>query len=315
MMNLLQLRQFLVLAETLSFRGAAEKLHISQPPLTVSIRKLEEEFGTRLFARSTRSVKLTPAGVAVLREIRQAMLHIDRAKRHALEAEGGVRGTLRIGSVGSATISLLPRVVPSFQEKYQAAELDIHEFPSNKVLEGVERGTLDLGFVRTPVVGSYDVDSVPMEQDRFVAAVPDRHPLANRRAIHLRELASEAFISYSRNDSSGIHFAVANSCHAAGFSPLIVHEATQIQAAVSLVAVGMGVALVPSLHARSRHDGVSFLELTGPSATFEIGLALVFRSMNETVLGRAFREFSIKLVGKPNAGVRRRVIAPGKGKL
>jgi DNA-binding transcriptional LysR family regulator len=286
-MNIRQLRQFVVLAETLNFRKAAEALHISQPPLSVAIRKLEEDFGTPLFERSTRSVKLTAAGTAALIDVRKA-----------IEASEGIRGTLRIGSVGSATISLIPRMVPPFRAQFPGVEIVIREYPSTKIIEEVEKGGLDLGLIRTPIVGSYDVVSIPIEQDKFVAAVPSGHRLSSRSSIHLRELSNEAFISYSRGESTGINFAVANACRAAGFSPKIVHEATQIQAAVSLVAAGMGVALVPSLHSQLKNRKVRFLPLQGRSPSLEIGLATVYNSISETEIGKAFRDFCLRLLVK-----------------
>lgn len=289
-MNIRQLRQFVVLADTLSFRKAAEALHISQPPLSVSIRKLEDDFGMPLFERSTRAVKLTPAGTAALQEVRKALLHLDRAKQHALEVKGGIQGTLRIGSVGSATLSLIPRIVPSFQAQFPRVEIVIREFPSNKILQGITNGGLDLGLVRTPIVGTYDVSSILLEQDKFLAAVSSTHRLARRPSIRLRELSDDAFISYSREESTGISFAVSNACQASGFTPRIVHEATQIQAAISLVAAGMGVALVPSIHARMAIPKVRFLPLRGSSPSLEIGLALVFNPGSESDAGRAFRQ-------------------------
>lgn len=295
-MNIRQLRQFVVLADTLNFRKAAETLHISQPPLSVAIRKLEGDFGTPLFERSTRSVKLTAAGTAVLTDVRKALLHLERAKQHAVEAAQGVRGTLKIGSVGSATLSIVPRMVPPFRAQFPGVEIVVREYTSNKIIEEVERGELDLGLVRTPIVGSYDVNSLPIERDKFVAAVAAGHRLAARPSIHLRELSGEAFISYSRGESSGIHFAVANACQAAGFTPKIVHEATQIQAAISLVEAGMGVALVPALHSRMKHKKVRFLALQGRSPSLEIGLAMVYNSISETEIGKAFRNFCLKLL-------------------
>jgi len=297
-MNIRQLRQFVVLADTLNFRKAAEALHISQPPLSVAIRKLEEDFGTPLFERSTRSVKLTAAGAAVLTDVRKALLHLDRAKQRAIEACEGIRGTLRIGSVGSATISLIPRLVPSFRSQFPGVEIVIREYPSTKIIEEVEKGGLDLGLIRTPIVGSYDVVSIPMERDKFVAAVPAGHRLSAETSIHLRELSDEAFISYSRGESTGINFAVANACQIAGFSPKIVHEATQIQAAISLVAAGMGVALVPSLHSQMKNRHVRFLAIRGRSPALEIGLATIYNSITETDIGKAFREFCLRLLEK-----------------
>src|SRR5690606_12267427 len=110
-MNDRQLRHFCVLAETLSFRNAAERLNIVQPALSMSIRRLEEEFGVALFERTTRAVSLTSAGRAALADVRKALKHLDQAKYQAGLAQQGATGHLEIGFVGSASFELLPSVI------------------------------------------------------------------------------------------------------------------------------------------------------------------------------------------------------------
>jgi DNA-binding transcriptional LysR family regulator len=293
--QLRQLRQFVVLAETLNFRKAAELLHISQPPLSVAIRKLEASFGAPLFERSTRQVRLTPAGEAALVDIRKALFHLDQAQRHALQTVEGMRGVLTIGSVASATLSLIPRLVPPFRQQFPGVELVLREYPSNRIVEEVEKGELDIGLVRAPIVGRYAVGVMTVERDWLVAAVPADHPLATRERVALAELAEMPFVSYAQKESTGLHFAVTAACQAAGFLPRVVHETAQIQATVSLVAAGLGVALVPALHSRLRSDGVRFLDLSDAPATREIGLALVYNPENETNIARCFRESTARL--------------------
>lgn len=292
-MDIRQLRQFVVLAETLNFRRAAELLHISQPPLSVSIRKLEQSFGMDLLTRSTRQVRLTEAGHAALEEVRKCLFHLDQAQRHARETLEGTRGTLTIGSVGSATLSLIPRIIPPFRRDYPGIDLVLREYPSNRIVEDVENGRLDLGLVRSPIIGRYQVRAVGLERDRLIAVVHADSPLAVHEAVSLRELANEAFISYSREESAGLHAAVAGACQSAGFLPRVVHETTQIQATISMVAAGLGVALVPSLHGRLPNDKVRFLDLTDQARLPEIGLSLVYNPENETSAVRHFRENSL----------------------
>lgn len=297
-MDVRQLHQFVVLAETLNFRRAAELLHISQPPLSVAIRKLEESFGTPLFERSTRHVKLTDAGIAALEDVRKALFHLDQAQRHARETVEGVRGLLRVGCVGSATLSLIPRIIPDFRKRYPGIELVLRDYPSNRITEEVERGLLDVGLVRSPIIDRYQVTTVLLEADRLIAVVPAGNALALRERIALAELADEPFVSYSYEESTGLHYAVSSACQAAGFIPRVVQESTQIQATISLVAAGLGVALVPSLHGRRAVDGVHFLALTDASLGPDIGLSLIFNAQTETRVSRAFRLTCMDVMGR-----------------
>lgn len=296
-MDVRQLRQFVVLAETLNFRRAAELLHISQPPLSVAIRKLEESFGMALFERSTRHVKLTEAGEAALADVRKALFHLEQAQRHARETVEGVRGLLRVGCVGSATLSLIPRILPVFRQRYPGIELVLRDYPSNRIIEEVERGLLDIGLVRSPIIDRYQVTSVLLEADRLIAVVPARHALAQRDTVALADLSEVPFVSYSREEATGLHYAVSSACQAAGFIPVVVQETTQIQATISLVAAGLGVALVPSLHGRRGVDGVRFLALSDASLGPDIGLSLIFNGQTETRISTAFRMTCIEVMG------------------
>lgn len=297
-MDVRQLRQFVVLAETLNFRRAAELLHISQPPLSVAIRKLEQSFGTPLFERSTRQVRLTEAGAAALEDVRKALFHLEQAQRHARETVEGVRGLLSVGCVGSATLSLIPRILPDFRRRYPGIDLVLRDYPSNRIIEEVERGLLDVGLVRSPIIDRYQVSSELLEADRLIAVVPASHGLASRARIALAELADAPFVSYSQQEATGLHYAVSSACQAAGFLPRVVQETTQIQATISLVAAGLGVALVPSLHGRRSVDGVHFLTLTDVNLGPDIGLSLIFNAQTETRIARAFRSTCMDVIGK-----------------
>jgi len=296
-MELRQLQQFVVLAETLNFRQAAEQLHISQPPLSVSIRKLEEDLGVALFERSTRQVNLTEAGRAVLPEFRKALFHIQQARRHAVEADSGSRGELSIGSVGSATISLIPRIAPRFRQRYPGIALRLVEQPSSKVLDMVERGDLDLGLVRYPFVCAPKLQMVALEWDRLVVALPSNSPLIGdqQTSIDLDQLADQPVIAYAPTE--GLHHVVLQLCQKAGFIPRLEHSTSQIQAAISMVAGGLGITLLPAMHARNKVKGVRFLELSSPFQERMTGLALVYDPDNESSLARQFRESAIEILG------------------
>ncbi|KAF1053601.1 MAG: Hca operon transcriptional activator HcaR [Stenotrophomonas maltophilia] len=295
-MELRQIHQFLALAETLNFREAAERLHMSQPPLSVSIRKLEEEIGLPLFERTTRQVSLTEAGEAVLPELRKALLHVQQARRYALEAGAGERGQLTLGSVGSATLSLIPRLIPEFRRRYPGVALELRELPSSGVLELVENGRADIGLVRFPLPQPTALTLIPLVWEPMMLVVPQDSALAlsGRTRVHLAEVADQPLIDYPHTE--GLHYVLLQLCQAAGFVPQLTHSTTQVQAAISLVACGLGVALVPALHARNSSAPVCFLELETPHQERTVALALVYNPENQGRVVRQFRDVAMELM-------------------
>ncbi|WP_454766777.1 LysR family transcriptional regulator [Cupriavidus campinensis] len=280
-MDLRQLRQFVVLAETGNFHRAAERLHMAQPPLSISIRKLEDSLGTPLFARTTRGVRLTQAGEAALADARRALFHAEQARAAALSAAHGERGALRVGFVGSATYALLPRLIPAFRAAHPGIELILHESTSASILDRLERGQLDAGLVRFPILSSGPYTLTPLEDDAFVAAVPAESRFASHDAIALKALAGEPFIMHPSADVPNLQAVAMLLCQQAGFVPRVAQEAVQVQTIVSLVESGLGVALVPGVAARYTNRRVRFLRLSSPRPAARIGIALATRDAGD----------------------------------
>lgn len=276
-MDLRQLQQFVVLAETGNFHRAAERLHMAQPPLSISIRKLEADLGTALFVRTTRGVRLTQAGEAALADARRALFHAGQARAAALSAAHGERGALRIGFVGSATYALLPRLIPAFRAAHPGIELILHESTSASILDRLERGLLDAGLVRFPILSSGPYTLMPLEDDTFLAAVPAESRFAAQESIALRALANEPFIMHPSADVPNLQAVAMLLCQQAGFVPRVTQEAVQVQTIVSLVESGLGVALVPGVTARYTNRRVRFLRLSSPRPAARIGIALATR--------------------------------------
>lgn len=277
-MNDRQLRHFSTLADTLNFRDAAVKLNIVQPALSMSIKRLEEEFGVELFERTTREVRLTAAGKAAVIEVNKMLGHLELARQNALSAKAGAIGNLAIGFVGSASFSLLPSVVRAFRASYPNVVLTLQESSGRRILSRIETGEIDLGLVRVPSVYSASVTIKPLEQGCFVAVVPADGSWAPPavRDIRLSALAQAPFINYSLNESPMLHMAIVNACREAGFSPHIVQEAIQVQTLIALVESGLGVGLVPSISVRHKPRGARFLTLKEPTPACETGLALAY---------------------------------------
>lgn len=289
-MDLRQLRQLTVLAETLNFRRAAERLHMAQPPLSISIRRLEESLGARLFERGRRGVRLTEAGRAALHDARLAIFHAEQARRAARAAAAGEAGTLRVGFVGSATYALLPRALPEFRRRFPHVQLELAESTTARILARVEEETFDVGIVRSPVVRATPLQLETIERDVFAAVLPARHPLARSRRLRLADLAGEPFVFYSAAEVPGLHAVALLACQSAGFTPRVSQEAVQVQTVVSLVESGFGVALVPSVAKRHSSEQVVFRQLADPERTLAVGLALVYKAEPESGLVKRLRE-------------------------
>ncbi|QGP80594.1 LysR family transcriptional regulator [Sphingobium sp. CAP-1] len=258
-MELRQLRYFVTLADTRNFHRAAERLNMSQPPLTVAIRKLEEQLGTPLFERGSRGVTLTPAGRASLDIARATLAQADRFREAVREGAMGERGRLRVGFVGSATFDLLPRIIPEYRRLYPLVELVLEEATSIEIARGLAAGELDVGLVRLPLMEIAAVDVQPVDQDEMYAALPDSSRFARADTVRLDALADEPFILQSR--ISVLHSTTLTACHEAGFVPRVAQEAAQLSAVLALVRSGLGVALVPSRAACSVPQGVRLVRL------------------------------------------------------
>lgn len=273
-MELRQLRQVIVLAETLNFRRAAERLHMAQPPLSTSIKKLEEELGVQLFERLPSGVKLTPAGDVVLRHARRTVFFAEQTRRAGREGESGEQGTLRLGFVGSATYSLMPRVIRAFRGKYPRVDIVIDESTTVELLRGVESHALDVALVRFPVVEPTAAELALLRPERLVAAVSLDSPLAARTAVSIAELAREPLIIYARERVPGMYAFIMQAFAEARVQPNVAQEGVQVQHILGLVESGLGVAFVPESCSRYAGDGVRLLAINPQPTAFQVGLAL-----------------------------------------
>ncbi len=290
-MDLRRIRHFVALAETLNFRRAAERLHMAQPPLSVSIQKLEAEVGARLFVRESTGVRLTPIGKAVLVDARKLLFHstqFGEKARHAIEGTGGI---LQVGFVGSATHGMLQRLLPRFRAEYPGVELVLREATSVSILQQLEDRLLDVGLVRLPLLTASNATVLELERDVFVAALPRGHALAEHGPLQLSQLATEPFIMYSAGNAAGLHGAAMLACQQAGFLPKISQQAVQIQTVLSLVESGLGVALVPSIMQRYVSDKVVYRPLLDTQLG-AIALGLAYIAETESPAAIRFREMA-----------------------
>ncbi len=293
-MEFRQLRQFVAVAQTLNFRRAAERLHMAQPPLSVAIRKLEDELGAVLLERGSRGVRLTSAGAAVLEAAQKCLTDQERIRAAAQDAAQGESGRLRVGFVGSATYALMPRVLPWFRRRYPRVDLELRESTNVELLSQVEAEQLDVGLVRFPTAAPSRLQLEVVERDVLCAALPAGHRLARKRPLLMRDLADGPFIDYASSSVPGLHAVVMLAFQQAGVTPRqVAQEATQVQTVVSLVAGGLGVALVPAVSSRQGPEQVVFRKVADMPETAAVAIALAYRADNDQAVVKRFREAAL----------------------
>jgi DNA-binding transcriptional LysR family regulator len=256
------LRYFLALAEELHYGRAAQRLAISQPPLSVAIQQLEASVGARLFDRDSKGVRLTPAGAA-FRGSAQAL--IDRAEDAcalARDVQAGEVGRLRVGFVGSTLFNGLSGWLKNFQAAHPKVEVVVVELNSQDQIDALLHDELDLGLVHTDRLPPA-LASAPLYTEPFVACLPAAHPLAAQPRIALPSLGEQPFILFSRKGSPDYHARIVDICRRHGFYPRLQHEGRHWLSVVSLVAQGLGVSIVPAAFQRAGLQGAVFRPLDG----------------------------------------------------
>ena len=271
-MELRHLRAFLAVARTLHFARAAEALGISAPALTEQVQELERRVGARLFLRSKRSVALSDAGKLFLEELRPAMEQLDRAEQVARLAGRGERGNSEIGFAASAALSgVLAQVIATWRRTHPEVELHLHEMESAPQIEALAEDRLDIGFVRAPVVTPPGIVTVRLRREPVHIALPPDHPLLGESSVAPAALAGEAFIIPDQETGTSFHHHTMAVAQRGGFAPPLAHRGRDLIAMTTLVALGMGVAVVPESLCRTLAlPGVSYRPLRGTPILAEI---------------------------------------------
>lgn len=288
MFELRLVRQFVVVAEELNFRRAAERLHMSQPPLSTAVRNLEADIGTTLLDRSKHHVRLTPAGQVFYRDAVRLLRFVEQARERARRTNCGLEGTLRLSFVPSAALDELPEIFKRFQHNYPTVQLTLTAETTRRQLEDLQNGHTDLALLVGPVYDSRGLELVELRPQRFVLAVPIGHPLATREKVKMKELAAESFVSFPAVEGMGFVNALLRACQTAGFMPRVVQEASQMQAILTLVAGGLGIALVPSAMRRLHMEDVSFLEISDTKSPPVYQLVFAYARGNDNPVIPAF---------------------------
>jgi DNA-binding transcriptional LysR family regulator len=284
-MELRQLRYFVAVAEELHFRRAAERLHISQPPLSQQIRALEDELGFELLTRTRRRVQLTPAGEAFLRDARVVLGELEGAVATARRIDAGQTGRLRVGFVGSALLSIVPGTVERFRASRPGVAIELRERSMVDQLRAVSAGVIDVGLVRPPIDDDGELRAQTVLRERTVAALPAGHALARLARVPLARLAAEPLVLFPRDQAPGFHDLLIAALGSTGAGPRVVQYAPEMLTIIGLVAAGTGVSLVPASVSRLALDGVTYRPVSGAPRS---ELVAITRARDESALVRAF---------------------------
>jgi DNA-binding transcriptional LysR family regulator len=264
-----QLEYFRVVAKTEHFRHAAEQLNISQPALSRSITKLEEELGILLFDRMGRTVKLNKFGRLFLKRVENGLNEIAVGVQEINQAKNPFTGTVSIGFLQILGITILPDIVSDFYKQYPKVTIQLFQ---NKILDSIQqllKREVDLSLI-TPVQGNSLITWQPLIDEELFLYVPASHPLAERSSVDLCELANENFIAFKQE--LGMHDVINGFCEQVGFTPNIKFEGEDVPTLAGLVSAGLGVTIIPPFHGIDS-EKIKQISISKPYCHRKIGIA------------------------------------------
>lgn len=279
MFTLDQLRGFVAVAEELHFGRAAERLRITQPPLSRQIQKLERSVGVQLLERDNRTVELTAAGAAFLTEARRLLGLADGALDHVRRIHAGSAGTVRIGFTATAAFGVLPSLLNRVGEAHPEIDLDLHELVTRDQIDGLVAGDLDLGLARPPFDTTAFASRV-LHREALLLALPTSHRLASATGpVSAADLVDEPLIMHAPTRARYFYDLVVRLIPIADQN--VVHSVSQVLTMLWLVAAGRGVAFVPESAARLGIEGVTHRRIAGlPPAPVELHLLWLRQASN-----------------------------------
>ncbi len=281
-MELRHLRYFVAVAEEEHMTRAALRLGIQQPPLSQQIRDLERELGVELFDRTPRSVKLNTAGSVFLDDARTLLTLADEAVMRVRQSARGELGRIAVGYTSSASLhDRIPRIIRAFSARYPLIRLDVRENTTRDLLDAVASREIDIAFVRSSASHHPELRSILLCEEPMMVAMPAGHPLASdSAALSLGMLANESFVLYLSGEGPGIQDVLFPACRKAGFRPRVVESVPRLLSAVTMVAAGRGISIVPEALQSVHPSSVAYRALDDQS-TFSVPLTLVCQKVRK----------------------------------
>jgi len=277
MFDFRQLRYFIAVAEELNFTRAAQRLHLSQPPLSQQIQALEQDLGVRLLERDKRNVSLTAPGRMFLDQARQILAMADEARTQVAEAAAGFSGHLKLAYTVSVSFHpALPQTLLRLGQNAPNVRVWLSEMYSEPQFSALRNGQIDVGFVRDVPTHEDDARALRIDvidREPLVLALPSGHRLAGRQRVELSEVAGDPFVVQPRELAATLYDRLVRLAAKAGFHPVIRQHAQQINGLLALVAAGIGLALVPASMQVVKLAGVSYVPLGDPDAYLLLAVA------------------------------------------
>lgn len=273
------LRCFVTLASELHFGRAAERLNMTQPPLSRQIQLLERALGCVLLHRNSRSVTLTQAGANFLPEAQKILSLIDRAGTMTRDVAQGRRGSARCGFTASTSYEYLPRLVQHLRRTHADIHIGLHEMVSRDQVRGLQSGAIDIGLSRAPIEMS-EFEHRLLARERLVVALPQDHALARKTKVGWHDLHGADFLMYESRDAQYFYDLVSSRLTQDGIRPNFVQHLTQIHAILSLIRAGVGVGVVPASAQRLNLFGVAYREFDDARPPLTAELMVVWSPEN-----------------------------------
>ncbi|MBE9062983.1 LysR family transcriptional regulator [cf. Phormidesmis sp. LEGE 11477] len=270
-MEIKDLRCFLVLAEELNFRRAAQRLHISQPPLSRLVARLEKTLGVALFKRTTRTVELTVAGSVLVEEGKKLILQADETARRVRHATAQGSKQFRIGYVPLALYTFLPNLLSRCREQFSEVDIDLRERTTTELVSDLHSAQIDVAFLHLPVRSDL-LEVKGIYRESMEIAVPTDHPLATQQSANLVDFANDTFILHSRDENPAMYDDILRCCSEAGFSPRLRRKANH-QNCMALLSAGQGVHFVATGVECLQPNSISRLTLRDTVPALEVAIA------------------------------------------
>lgn len=288
-LSLRLLSNFIVVAEERHFGRAAERLNMTQPPLSQQMKRLEERLGASLFERTTRSVQLTAAGKVLLKQGRQLIADSDDLVLSVRRAAQGKAGTLVIGFVNTASYEVLPHTIAAYRERYADVDLALKPMHSYMAVEELRAGRVDVAFVWPTEAALLDpsFDFAVAAHEPIYVALPLRHPLSRRKAILLEDLEGMPFVGYTPRDGRYFYEKIMGLFAQYKVRPNVVYESV-MPTMFAIVEAGMGLALIPASVARARRKGLCYRPLRVAGKPIVAVMYVARRADDESPAARAF---------------------------
>lgn len=285
-MELRHLRYFLSVAESGGIGVSARRLHISPSAISETIRDLEDELGVSLFERKNRRILLSDAGTCFLQDARATLALAEKSVDNVRRFSRGESGTLTIGFFAGGFGSFAPKLIHRFRRRFKDVKISLIEMVPSLQMKALQDGVIDIGFTR-PFSGPYALAlrSEHFQTERLYVVLPRKHRLAQRKEVHIKELANDIFVLNDRKYSPAIFDRIIELCARARFSPTIAATSSVASGVVALVEAGEGIAIL-SEAARTLSSSLSFVPISDSSAKIDIVVA--WSPQRETPVLRSF---------------------------